>query len=271
MTPPDTSVARSARRRPSLLLSRTRPKTAHLGDEPDTAAALPWLTSGPWAPNPSYNNSAEESSGLSYCQDEDHMNSVFLQDISEFPEPMPRHRSAKSFSSIRHGVDGLRAFGRRLSVTIRGKSSRHNLHASHEEDKEVDAAAGELGGTSPDAKHRNAWFKGQSINRRPSLHSVSALQTFYAPTANMANFIPGMGFEPPVFTDELCGGAAARAAAAAQNKAERNISAADSKIFDSESGIGIDLRGSDLSDSELGITRIGNSTQFNPACVIDTR
>jgi F-box and WD-40 domain protein 1/11 len=254
MTPPDTSVVRPVRRRPSLLLSRTRPKTANLGDAPDTTTALPWMSSGPWAPNPSYNNGAEESSGLSYCQDEDHMDSIFLQDISEFPEPRPRHRSAKSFSSIRHGVDGLRAFGRRLSVTIRGKSSRH---VSHEGDREVDAA-GELGGTSPDGKHRNAWFKEQSINRRPSLHSVSALQTFYAPTANMANFIPGMGFEPPVFTDELCGGAAARAAAAAQNKSSRNISAADSKIFDSESGIGIDLRSSDgLSDSEPSISRIG--------------
>ncbi|QKX56706.1 uncharacterized protein TRUGW13939_03812 [Talaromyces rugulosus] len=260
MTPPDTSAARPVRRRPSLLLSRTRPKTANLGDEPDTTAALPWLSSGPWAPNPSYNNGVEESSGLSYCQDEDHMNSIFLQDISEFPEPRPRHRSAKSFSSIRHGVDGLRAFGRRLSVTIRGKSSRH---ASHEGDREVDAA-GELGGTSPDGKHRNAWFKEQSINRRPSLHSVSALHTFYAPTANMANFIPGMGFEPPVFTDELCGGAAARAAAAAQNKSSRNISAADSKIFDSESGIGIDLRSSDLSDSEPSIARI-DPVAFLPA------
>lgn len=261
MTPPDPSVVRSARRRPSLL-SRTRPRTANLGDNVNTTAALPWLSSGPWAPNPSYNG-AEESCGLSYCQDEDHLNSVFLQDISEFPEPMPRRRSAKSFSSIRHGVDGLRAFGRRLSVTIRGKSSRYNLHASHENDRGVDAA-----GETLDGKNRNAWFKGQSINRRPSLHSVSALHTFYAPTANMANFIPGMGFEPPVFTDDMSGGAAARAAAAAQNelaKSGRTISAADSKIFDSESGIGIDLRSSDLSDSEQSITRIGeysnNSTR----------
>lgn len=234
-------------------------------DEPDTTTALPWLTSGPWAPNPSYNGGAgddEASSGLAYCQDEDHLNSVFLQDISEFPEPVPRHRSAKSFSSIRHGVDGLRALGRRLSVTIRGKPSRHNLHAQNEEDGEVETS-GEVGGTSPDGKQRNALFKGQSINRRPSLHSVSALHTFYAPTANMANFIPGMGFEPPVFTDGLCigGGAAARAAAAAQNKAERNISAADSKVFDSESGIGIDVHG-DLSDSELNIARIGKNPHF---------
>jgi hypothetical protein len=96
------------------------------------------------------------------------------------------------------------------------------------------------------------------------LHSVSALHTFYAPTANMANFIPGMGFEPPVFTDEMCGGAAARAAAAAQNKSSRNISAADSKIFDSESGIGIDLRSSDLSDSEPSIARIGEYYLVQP-------
>ncbi|KAH8692734.1 putative F-box and WD40 domain protein [Talaromyces proteolyticus] len=224
------------------------------------------MSSGPWAPNPSY-NSPEESSGLSYCRDEDHLNSAILQEISEFPEPMPRHRSAKSFSSIRHGVDGLRALGRRLSVTIRRKPSRHNIYASHEGGQEADLA-GESAGHAGDGRHRNAWFKGHSINRRPSFRSVSALQTFYAPTANMANFIPGMGFEPPVFPDEYSGGAAARAAAAAQNemaKTGRDISAVDSKIFDAESGIGIDLRDrSEFSDSELAIVRIADPVAYLP-------
>jgi F-box and WD-40 domain protein 1/11 len=218
-------------------------------------AGVPWMNPGPWALNPSFNTG--DDSQISLCQKEHESNDVF-EEISVFPEPTPRHRTAKSFSSIRHGVDGLRALGRRLSVTIRGKAPKHNLHVPQGSDRYVDEE--KSSGVVPEGRHRNAWFKGHSINRRPSLHSVSALHSFYAPTANVANFIPGMGFEPPVFSDDLSGGAAARAAAAAQNemaKAGRSISPEDSKIFDSESGIGFDLRDrSDLSDSETAVVRL---------------
>jgi F-box and WD-40 domain protein 1/11 len=209
------------------------------------------MNPGPWALNPSY-DSAEDSQ-INLCQ-QDHESSDVLEEVSVFPEPTPRHHTARSFSSIRHGVDGLRALGRRLSVTIRGKNPKNNLYVPHEVDRDADEEK-----VVPEGRPRNAWFKGPSINRRPSLHSVSALHTFYAPTANVANFIPGMGFfEPPVFSNNPSEGAAARAAAAAQNemaKSGRNISPGDSKIFDSESGIGIDLR--DRSDSELAIVRLG--------------
>lgn len=250
MTQLDQNPPRAARRRPSLLL-RARPKTAAPGEIP--GAGVPWMNPGPWA----LYDSGEDSQ-LNLCQ-QDHESSDVLEEVSEFPEPTPRHHTTKSFSSIRHGVDGLRALGRRLSVTIRGKAPKHNPYVSHGIDHDVDNE--KFLGVATEGKHRNAWFKGHSINRRPSLHSVSALHTFYAPTANVANFIPGMGFEPPVFSDNLAGGAAARAAAAAQNemtKAGRNTSLADSKIFDAESGIGIDLRDrSDLSDSELAVVRLG--------------
>jgi F-box and WD-40 domain protein 1/11 len=223
------------------------------------------MNPGPWALNPSFNKG--EDSQISLCQ-QDHESSDVFEEISVFPEPTPRHRTAKSFSSIRHGVDGLRALGRRLSVTIRGKAPKHNSHVPQGSERYVDEE--KPSGAVPEGRHRNAWFKGHSINRRPSLHSVSALHSFYAPTANVANFIPGMGFEPPVFSNDLTGGAAARAAAAAQNelaKTGRSISSGDSKIFDSESGIGFDLRDrSDLSDSETAVVRLGELNVFG-SCV----
>lgn len=257
MTLHDSYPHRPARRRPSLLL-RTRPKTAGPGEMP--GAGVPWMNPGPWALNPSFHTG--DDSQISLCQQEHESNDVF-EEITVFPEPTPRHRTAKSFSSIRHGVDGLRALGRRLSVTIRGKAPKHNLHVAQGSDRYVDEDEEKSSGVVPEGRHRNAWFKGHSINRRPSLHSVSALHSFYAPTANVANFIPGMGFEPPVFSNDLSGGAAARAAAAAQNemaKTGRSLSPGDSKIFDTESGIGFDLRDRfDLSDSETAVVRLGES------------
>jgi F-box and WD-40 domain protein 1/11 len=118
----------------------------------------------------------------------------------------------------------------------------------------------------------NGWPRGYSINRRPSLNSVSALHGFYAPIASIPAPIPGRGQEPPILPNSRFGGAAARAAAAAQNeqmevarmaKAERE----SNKILeiripqDSESGIGIDLRDrSEVSDVDLpGIRRLGKS------------
>ena len=253
MTLHDSYPHRPARRRPSLLL-RARPKTAGPGEMP--GAGVPWMNPGPWALNPSFNTG--DDSQISLCQQEHEINDVF-EEIAVFPEPAPRHRTAKSFSSLRHSVDGLRALGRRLSVTIRGKAPKHNPHVPQGSDRFLDSEKTPC--VVPEGKRRNSWFKGHSINRRPSLHSVSALHSFYAPTANVAHFIPGMGFEPPVFSDDLSGGSAARAAAAAQNemaKMSRSLSPGDSKIFDTESGIGFDLRDrSEFSDTETAVVRLG--------------
>lgn len=260
MTLADPSTARSARRRPSLPL-RARPRTS----VPElTQTAAPWTMAGAWS---SYQTGHDDritsfaerpamETGNRQNHGEDHNGQVF-EETSAFPEPAPRRRSSRSFSTLLHGVDdGLRALGRRLSVSIRKKSSRHNMQVHQEDARPEDRPAKfPTVGSTGDGRSRNAWFRGPSINRRPSLHSVSALQTFYAPTGNPA----GIGLEPPVFAGDLSQGDAARAAAAAQNemaKAERE----DSKIFDkdSESGIEIDLRDrSELSDEELAVVRIG--------------
>lgn len=198
------------------------------------------------------------------------------KETEPFPEAVPRRRAAKSFSSLRHPMDGLVALGRRLSVTLRNKSSRSNLRVPGDEDEESQnyhlsghfnfkrhTASGNYEGRG------HTWSNGYSINRRPSLNSVTALQGFYAPTAAIPTPIPGHGHEPPILPNHQFSGAAARAAAAAQNermelarlelaRAERERFL-DSKLpLDSESGIGIDLRDrSDQSEVDLGIVRIG--------------
>jgi F-box and WD-40 domain protein 1/11 len=188
-----------------------------------------------------------------------------LEEINHFPEPVPRRREAKSFSNLRHPVDGLRALGRRLSVTIRNRSARHATLCHHQED---------LDGLSHEQEYtpgkRHSWCKGTSANRRPSHNSVLALHDFDAPTASVYAPIPGNGFEPPVFPDNIYAGAAARAAAAAQNelaRAERDgAKHSDTRLTrDSESGIGIDLRDrSELSDLDLTILRLNPVTHLPP-------
>ncbi|KAJ5239941.1 hypothetical protein N7468_004560 [Penicillium chermesinum] len=250
----------STRRRPSLSL-RPRPRTAaypfhvtkeHIVDQ--------------WR-EPSQVEAPYDSGLLGVAVEE--------KETEPFPEAMPRRRSSKSFSTLRHPMDGLVALGRRLSFTIRSKSSRNNLRVPGDEDDESHnyhlsghfhlkrhTASGNYEGRT------RGWLNGHSINRRPSLNSVSALQSFYAPTASIPTPIPGHGQEPPILPNHKGAGAAARAAAAAQNErmelAKLELARAERERFldsklpqDSESGIGIDLRDrSDLSKEELGLIRI---------------
>lgn len=263
MSPRDNTVGIASRRRLSLSL-RPRPRTAA------HPIALPKdYTFDQW----------QKASLLEVCDDD----ASAVEEMEPFPEAVPRRRAAKSFSSLCHPMDGLVALGRRLSVTLRNKSSKQNLPVSGEEQNDEsrhyhhtavhsshkrNAASGSWGVRS------RAWSHGPntgSINRRPSLNSVSTLHGFYVPTASIPAPIPGHGFEPPILPDDLCAGAAARAAAAAQNeqmelarlemaKMEWDwIKSSEMRLInDSESGIGIDLRdGSGLSDAELDILRIG--------------
>ncbi|KAL4897155.1 WD40-repeat-containing domain protein [Aspergillus ambiguus] len=230
-------------RRPSLSI-RTRPRTATTSSVHPASmehTALPALP----------------------VMDAVHDEGQVLEDMNHFPDPAPRRRSAKSFSNLRHPVDGLRALGRRLSVTIRHKSSKHNLPYGQEDDH--------LDGLPENApRARNTWC---SVNRRPSLNSVSALHGFYAPTASIPAPIPGNGLEPPILPNDIYAGAAARAAAAAQNemvKMERDgRKLSDPRLaHDAESGIGIDLRDrSEMSDTELAVVRLDPVAYFPPEIV----
>ncbi|KAF5858518.1 hypothetical protein ETB97_004314 [Aspergillus alliaceus] len=232
MSPREASSIPS-RRRPSLSF-RPRPRTATSSTHQTTA-----LENDVWG-------------GVS---DVDEQGQV-LEEMNHFPEPAPRRREAKSFSSLRHPVDGLRALGRRLSVSIRNKSSRHCAHHHQDEPDDVSHEQEFM------PSNRHSWCKGSSINCRTSHSSVSALHGFYAPPMSPRAPIPGGGLEPPVLPDDIYAGAAARAAAAAQNELARverdGAKYSDTRLTrDSESGIGIDLRDrSELSDSEPAILRL---------------
>jgi F-box and WD-40 domain protein 1/11 len=209
---------------------------------------------------------------MEICQDH---HAPVVEEIDPFPNAAPRRRGAKSFSSLRHPVDGLVALGRRLSVSLRSKPSRQTIPVT-EDIKLVDdnedgcdhhisrhANHKRMASGSWDARStKTHWHQGYSVNRRPSLNSVSALHSFYAPTASIPAPIPGRGQAPPVLPNHMSAGAAARAAAAAQNeqmeaarmdKVELENKMLDQKVpQDSESGICIDLRDrSDVSDTDL--------------------
>ncbi|KAJ5390309.1 uncharacterized protein N7496_001377 [Penicillium cataractarum] len=274
MSPRDNTVGITSRRRPSLSL-RPRPKTAAY------PIALP----------KDYTFDQWQKISLVEASDDD---ASAIEEMEPFPEAVPRRRAAKSFSSLRHPMDGLVALGRRLSVTLRSKSSKQNLRIPGEEQNDEsrhyhhapshpthkrNAASGSWGMRS------RAWSHGPnsgSINRRPSLNSVSALHGFYVPTASIPAPIPGHGFEPPILPNDIYAGAAARAAAAAQNeqmelarlemaKTERDLihNLSDLTLTqDSESGIGIDLRDpSEICDTKLDIIRI-DPVSFLPSEVM---
>ncbi|KAL2813152.1 WD40-repeat-containing domain protein [Aspergillus granulosus] len=220
MAPRDTTIAPANRRRPSL--SFRRPRTA-------TVSATPI--------NPHAELKHDIWDDLSLVDSGDAMDEPVLEDVSHFPEPAQRRRTAKSFSSLRHPVDGLRALGRRLSVSMRYKSSR-TINVPHQSDHK-------LGTYHANCSHEFA-------------SSASTLQDL-----PISLPIPGNGLEPPVLPDGMYSGAAARAAAAAQNEMARKMEYMKLNNQDSESGIGIDLQDrSEVSDLEPGLVRVDPITFF---------
>lgn len=269
MSPRENGTATSARRHPSLSF-RSHPRTTTLPTpiSKDSACAL---------------EAFHEPLLTELCQ-EDH--APVVEDMDPFPNAVPRRRGAKSFSTLKHPMEGLVALGRRWSVSLRHKSSKQNIteHVATDGDQDQHyvptSKHKRMASGSWDARSTKVAWQG-CVNRRPSLNSVSALHGFYAPTASIPAPIPGRGSEPPVFPNHVFSGAAARAAAAAQNeqmemtrtaKAERE----SNKILemripqDSESGIGIDLRDrSEMPEAELfGLARLGrclsNESAFCP-------
>ncbi|KAJ5774008.1 hypothetical protein N7457_008904 [Penicillium paradoxum] len=258
---PRESNATSARRRPSLSFL-SRPRTAG-----HSAPMTKELALDTW----------DEPYMTEACQD-DH--APVVEEMDPFPNAAPRRRGAKSFSSLKHPVDGLVALGRRLSVSLRHKPSKQTIPVTENIqgfDSDEDtlyhvpnlANHKRMASGSWDARSmKTEWSRGYSVNRRPSLNSVSALHGFYAPTASVATPIPGHGQAPPVLPNDKLAGAAARAAAAAQNeeievarmaKAEFENKRFDSLVpRDSESGICIDMRDQpDVSTANIvGVTRL---------------
>lgn len=193
------------------------------------------------------------------------IDAAVVEEIDGFPDPAPRRRGAKSFSHLRHPVDGLLSLGRRLSISLRSKSSRHALRSFQDEPSAGDASHTRPGRSgSWDARSKDAHVVDiGSVNRRPSLNSGFALRTLHTP-ADLPH-VPALGRRPePLSLPEWDHArAAARAAAAAQNKLAKVEwmqlrTHRPSLIRDSESGIGIDLRDhSEAEGVESSLVRIG--------------
>ncbi|KAL5045622.1 hypothetical protein BDW71DRAFT_183572 [Aspergillus fruticulosus] len=232
--PPRDDIATSSNPRcPSVnAKSRSRPRTV-------TLSALTTI--------PTSGLDHDVLHGLPLVDSGDDMGGSALEDVNPVHGQTGGRRSAKSFSGLRHPVDGLRALGRRLSVTIRNKSSRSSNHPFQNES--------ELGSQSGQDGQEDCFDHAEF---------APAFQDFSIPLP-----IPGKGSEPPILPSHLYSGAAARAAAAAQNEMARKVE--QMKLTqDSESGISIVLQDrSDFSDSETDLGRT-DLVRSDPAVAFPT-
>ena len=174
---------------------------------------------------------------------------------------------SKSFSSLRTGAHEFGSLVRKMSQSLRPKASKYRTELSSTSNNTPQAQDGNIG---PISRSKTSWFRQGRSMRRPSLpflngDSEQALTYHTAPRPSFMAPVPGTGPNPPIVPQDMNNGAAARAAAAAQNealsestrltvpsKAERRLSdrIMDLKLTrDSESGIGIDLR--DQSETNL--------------------
>ncbi|PGH11334.1 hypothetical protein AJ79_04950 [Helicocarpus griseus UAMH5409] len=259
MSPNPTNPSRSARRRPSLL--GFRPRTATVGADTPFPPLVTRPHTGVWVPShegnyreavsPFSHEMTGYDSGAGGQQQPEIVETPELREPEDGTSPVKtRHRGSKSFSSLRHGVHELRAVARRLSLSVRHKSSRQSLR--------VPIEGNDDGNTSDDYRSADSGaamgVHGRRVPHRSSLSSLNALSRYSPPAVHVANPIPGNGSEPPILPDDLSRGAAARAAAAAaQNemiKVGRVTSRSDSKILDADKG---PLDSNVARDSESGI------------------
>ena len=107
----------------------------------------------------------------------------------------------------------------------------------------------------------------------PAYHASPPASAYLPAPVPEFGLIPGFGYDSPRVPADLSSGAAARAAAAAQNEilaTMRSLSLAEPKLNrDSESGVGIEVRDhtDGLAESEAPIVRQGMNFDFFPKCL----
>ncbi|WEW55236.1 hypothetical protein PRK78_000665 [Emydomyces testavorans] len=272
MFPGTASNSHSIRRRASFL-SRVRPKTAGaehgLDQQPENFDATIWsptragnyteaVSHFSHSPAVPQTGGVDAQSNLPISADS--------QTLELFYPITGRRHHSKSISCIRYGVSELRAAVRRLSFTIRHKSHKHALEAPLEE-KDLETHLEECSRK----ESRHGIFRSHAMHRKSfsNFHSSARFQS-HPPCVPLP--IPTNTYDLPVFPEEVSGGEAARAAAAAQNeiiRLERAISNTDTKSFevaqnhddtklslDSESGIEINMQDSmRTSEDDLDVVR----------------
>ncbi len=202
-----------------------------------------------------------------------------LQPSACTSNPSPRHQSSKSFSSLNHALSELRIASQRASMSLRRKSilspRTANMPQENQAPVESERPSTSCNPTSKPSSHSRAsvWLRraaSTSFRHRRNSSTLPSSTYNYTPyNYSVTSPVPGSGSEPPILPYDPASGAAARAAAAAQNEmlgVGRVLVLRDDKRLgepkltrDSESGIGIDIRDrtDETAESETTIVRKG--------------
>jgi F-box and WD-40 domain protein 1/11 len=259
MSTSESPVLLAPRRRTSVL-SKRRPATSYHNDtyyDSSVPDALPTMMFGyedtPWKERPP-----------SQFLDLDHLESPTYFETTTTNNPpieasyttRTRRSPSTHLSSFKQG---LQSFGRRMSVSLRPKADR-KMNASHvsHASTAVSSDPNPPRSTLQSKQKSSRWFRSHSIaRRRPSLPLINQDSNGDPPRYSFSPPPPATSRGPPVFPFDTHTGAAARAAAAAQNEAlhyHQRLSPvlhpemprlSDLKLRrDSESGIGIEVQDS---------------------------
>ena len=237
--------------------------------------SLPLLKLGQW-PNPI----RKKGSGTSFANQrvdattlngqkatlEDHHNSFYPStfDIPVPPAGQQVRPPRKSFPGLNNALNEIRSLPRR-AASLRHKTLG-SFKSSYHKEKNINNSI-DIQPTSPDFPRRLNWFQRE---RHPS-SKCSGARTQTADSSSACLSIPSIELETVSLPRTPTGGAAARAAAAAQNEIYELTGASTTRkelrpaepnlINDSESGICIDIRDSqeDVDDLEHLIIRKGMS------------
>jgi len=201
-----------------------------------------------------------------------------LQQSASLEKPVARHQSTKSFSTLSHALSELRSVSRRASMSIRRKSTL-GPRPSNVPWEEGYSADGKRPNTShntlsePNHSKASGWLRRVASStfrqRRESSATLSPSPDPAPYTHSVTSPVPGNGSEPPILPYDPARGAAARAAAAAQNEMlgvgrvlelREDARLSEPKLArDSESGIEIDLRDrtDEVPETTVAIVRKG--------------
>lgn len=202
-----------------------------------------------------------------------------LQRSASVEKPLTRHQSTMSFPSLSHAINELRSVSRRASLSIRRRNALGprpgNVPWEHDfstEGERPSTSHNMLSEPSNPSK-TSGWLRrvaSSGFRKNKDSSATSTPSPDRAPYAHtITSPVPGSGSEPPILPYDPARGAAARAAAAAQNEMlgvgrvltlRDDARLSESKLArDSESGIGIDLRDrtDETPETEIPIVRKG--------------
>ncbi|KAI9838034.1 MAG: hypothetical protein M1819_006188 [Sarea resinae] len=160
----------------------------------------------------------------------------------------PRHHT-RNFSTLHSVSDSVRSVVRRASVTLRPK----HLHWAHHESSQHEHPPDSF--LSPRNEHAPSkaagWLRRAASFRHHRAPHFSTSPPDAPPVWHVSSPVPGNGSAPPILPDDPNRGAAARAAAAAENErlgVGRAVAKIETRIDepmlerDAESGIGMEVR-----------------------------